>query len=130
MLSYSIPAYCVGETLGVSNTSDMIFLRRFCEVIIDKFESKYFRNPTDDDIAGILTSSKSVAFLRWWAALIAANGSGIIPDCVLWTLQGKREDAYSHLEAVVDQSILVWHAFSEMPNCLNIINVVKASPVS
>lgn len=131
IIAYGTAADAVDEKLGISESTALECVMRFCDVVIDTCEAEYLRSPTEADVARLLTASEKRGFPGMLGSI----------DCSKWRwkncptafhghYKGKEKTPAVTLEAIVDRSMWIWHAFFGMPGCLNDINVVEASPLS
>lgn len=131
MLALGVAADAVDDKIGVSESTTMMCLDRFCQVVINSFGDEYLRSPTNEDIARIMSQSEKRGFPGMLGSI----------DCSKWKwrncptayhgqFKGKEKVPTVTLEAICDQSLWIWHAFFGLPGCLNDINVVEASPLT
>ena len=62
MMAYGTAADSLDDKLGLSQTTAMECMSRFCNVVIDTFGSEYMRNLTAQDIRRILSLSEKRGF--------------------------------------------------------------------
>ena len=130
MLAYGIPADASDEYCRTGGSTAIEAMKRFTVAIRGCFKLCFLRSPSHADFQKQLDINATHGFLGMFGSL----------DCMHWTWknylvawQGQFQDKDGvHsiiLEAIVDQSLWIWHVFSGFPGGNNDINVLDCSPL-
>jgi hypothetical protein len=130
MLAYGIPADGTDEYCRTGESTALEAMKRFVVAIRGCFQSTYLREPTQADFQRQIDINRARGFPGMFGSL----------DCMHWTwkncpvawqgqFQDKDGDRSLILEAIADQSLWIWHAFSGLPGGNNDINVLDRSPL-
>jgi hypothetical protein len=113
MLAYGIPAGLVDDHLAMGESQAIMCVKRFAVAIVHVFGLEYLRGLNAEDTAGLLEMNKARGFLGVLGSI----------DCMHWSwknctkawhgeFHGQKKGSTIILEAVADQEIWIWHAFS------------------
>ena len=130
MLAYGLPADACDEYVRIGETTALVAMRRWVNAIRACFGDTYLRQPTRADLRKQVEINTARGFPGMFGSL----------DCMHWTWekcptawQGQFQDKDGVrsviLEAIVDQSTWIWHAFFGLSGGNNDINVLDRSPL-
>ncbi|CDF32185.1 unnamed protein product [Chondrus crispus] len=122
-------AYDAGdELLGVSESSMPCILKRFCKAISEKFAPECLREPTEEDMKGILAVNESRGFPGCLGSIDCQHWEW--EKChVAWAGQfmGKGKKPTIAIEAISDGELWFWHLSIGHPGSLNDLNILSNS---
>jgi hypothetical protein len=130
MLCYGLCADATDEYCRTSESTAMECMKRFCLAIRAEFEEHYLRQPTRADFDKQLAINSARGFPGMFASLNCMHYEW--KNCpVAWQGDfGDRDGKKSIiLEAVVDESLHIWHVFFGLPGSNNDLNVLDRSPL-
>lgn len=130
MMAYFFARDYVDDKIGMSETTKLKCMTRFCDVLISKFERKYLQNAATENVRRILSNSEKLGF-PCMLELIDCSKCKLrnCPKTLHYHYRRKNNTSVVTLEATTDQSLRPWHAFFEIPECLNDISFFEASPL-
>jgi hypothetical protein len=129
-LAYGVPADACDEYCRLGESTALEAMKRWVVAVRGVFEAQYLRQPSRADFEKQVQINTNRRLPDMFASL----------DCMHWAWkncpvawQGQFQDKDKNrsiiLEAIADQSLWFWHAFSGLPGGNNDINVLDRSPL-
>jgi hypothetical protein len=125
MLCYGMCADATDEYCRISESTAMESLKRFCLAIRIEFEDYHLRQPTRADFEKQLGINEERGYPGMFASLDCMHYEW--KNCpVAWQGDFGDKDGKKSiiLEAIVDGSLHIWHAFFGIPGSNNDLNVL------
>lgn len=130
MLVYGAAADATDEYCRLGESTAFEAMKRFVKCVRASFESTYLRQPRKEDIIKQMQINKERGFPGMFASI----------DCMHWrwkncpaAWRGNFEDEEKNrsfiLEAVVDKSLWIWHAFIQLPRDKHDVSLLDRSPL-
>lgn len=130
MLVYGAAADATDEYCRLGESTAFEAMKRFVKCVRSSFESTYLRQPRKEDLRKQMEVNEGRGFPGMFASI----------DCMHWrwkncpaAWRGSFEDEEKNrsfiLEAIVDQSLWIWHAFIGLPRDKHDVNLLDRSPI-
>lgn len=109
-LAYGYAADCVDEYLEMSESSALLWLKKFCQAVIEIYEEEYMRSPNANDVERLLKENEKRGFPGMLGSI----------DCMHWVWKncptawhgqyvGKEGVPTIVLEAVASNDLWFWY---------------------
>jgi hypothetical protein len=129
-LTLGVSADSLDEYYRVSESSTLLYTKKFCQAVIKKFKPDFLRSPTTEETIGIHQANAERGLPGCLGSL----------DCMHWAwkncpkawhgqFKGAKGVPTIVLEAVATRDNRIWHAFFGCPGTLNDINILGRSPL-
>lgn len=129
-LCYGTSADAMDDYVRISETSSMLSLKLFCRTVVKKFENKYLRLPTAEDLERIEKQFSSIGFPGCVGCLDCSGWQWeSCPRGLQGIMCGKEGKPTVKLEVICDLDLYIWHFYYGLPGMLNDLDIMWLSPL-